>query len=183
MCFICNRLSSTIHEIVRKKNSVKSSWFMITVLSQIARFNFCIMCGDSCVHIISYISIGRNPGSWGPATTKAMVYPMYENVLRCLLTSNIFQRSVVVEQILKWHDIIPFSAPPSYGKRAFWNVSRLCATLYNYYVESRGGEKGSFHASKEWSEKFKKQMSVHSLKGAGDSASAERACGIRYIRR
>jgi hypothetical protein len=55
-------------------------------------------------------------------------------------------------------------------------VNRLSATLTNYCAESRGGEKRSFHASKVWSEKFKKQMSVHNLKGKVRSASAECVC-------
>ena len=57
--------------------------------------------GDSFIHILSYISIGRNLESRGPATIQTMVYPLHENVLHCSVTSNILQRSVVIEQIFK----------------------------------------------------------------------------------
>jgi hypothetical protein len=36
--------------------------------------------------------------------------------------------------------------------------------LYNHRAEFWGWEKGNFHASKGWFEKFKKQMTLHNLK-------------------
>jgi hypothetical protein len=43
-------------------------------------------------------------------------------------------------------------------------VRKRAMQLYNHKAETRGEESGSFHASKEWFENFKKQRSLYNPK-------------------
>ena len=49
-------------------------------------------------------------------------YPIHANALRLALTRYRVYRSILTEQVLKWHDIISAPVPLSEIKSAFWNV-------------------------------------------------------------
>lgn len=173
-----------------QNKSTHSSRFTTALLSLIARLCYCIVCGQFLQRVIfkyphskksGIVRSGDRTGYGIPDAWKCsslLINKQHIPTIRCHRTD--FE--------MAWHhpflSVQTLTSTSIVRQKCFLkSASRLCATLYNYCAESRDGEKGSFHASKEWSEKFKKQMSVHNLKGVGGSASAEHACGTKYIRR
>ena len=98
-----------------------------------------VLCvGDSRIRILSSVPIRRYSELLGPATVPAMGYPIHESYCRRSLTRYILHESVVIEEVLVWHDIISFSTcrlyrlPTIVGRKCVLrSVGRLCATLYN----------------------------------------------------
>lgn len=100
--------------------------------------DYCASATVVCVRVLSSVPIGRNSGRWGPATVQAMGYPIHEKALHVSLTRYIPHRSLVTEQVLKWHNTVSFSArrfcpiPPIVGQKCVQKcASQLRATLYN----------------------------------------------------
>jgi hypothetical protein len=106
--------------------------YRVTILSRIARFSSCTVYWRILVtHSI------KCPDRKKSGTVQAMGYPIHENALCRSLTRYILHRSIVSEQVLKWHDIISFSVCrlcpmlPLVGQKCVSKcVSQLCVTFY-----------------------------------------------------
>lgn len=94
----CKALSYTIHKIFENSATQLGiccrNFILVSVL--------CV--GGYCTCIFKSILIEINLGPRGPVNLQAM----RENAFRRFLTRYIFDRSIVAEQVLKWHDVISY---------------------------------------------------------------------------
>jgi hypothetical protein len=113
------------------------SWSIVAISFRIARIGSCTVCGPFLhTRALKY----PHKKKTGRVRSGDLTGQTHKNAILRSLTRDIFNRSTVTEQVLKWHNIISSSmcrlCPLSWGekKRSETCQSPLRRTVYSVYI-------------------------------------------------